>query len=410
MGKKNFKIIKNCRLCNSNKLFKSFDLGPNPIGDNYTTKKNNSPLMPLIIKSCGKCGFKQLSIVVDEKKVYGNYLYTTSTSKGLTEHFYDSFKFLKKKINLKKKDFVIDIGSNDGSNLKHYKNYGCKVLGVEPAKSLCKISKKKKIKTINGFFDKKIVHKIKKQNKFPKLICIYNLFANVDNLNLFVNNLKKIMNYDTVVVIETFSLAGIINKNLFDNIYHEHISYFHIAPLIKFFEKFNIEIFNVKNNKMKGGSIRFLIRIKRNKNTSLKAYLKSEKNLKLNSSNVFKDLIFKNKLNSIKINKFISKFNKNCIAGYGASCGSTVLVHYYKLKNKFSLFLDDEKRRNNLYSPSANLKVLNPKKKIFEKIKIIIIISWRYEKIIMKNFKKKFPLIYKKLIWYSILPKIKRLN
>ena len=84
--------------------------------------------------SCISCGFKQLSAVVDPDKVYGDYLYTTSTSKGLKNHFDKSFKFLKKKIKINKKDLVVDIGSNDGSNLEIFRNYGCKVLGVEPAK------------------------------------------------------------------------------------------------------------------------------------------------------------------------------------------------------------------------------------------------------------------------------------
>ena len=86
MGKKIFRVKKNCRLCKSKNLKMSFDLGMNPIGDNYTVKKNKSLLMPLAITSCVRCGFKQLSIVVNEDKVYGKYLYTTSTSKGLKEH------------------------------------------------------------------------------------------------------------------------------------------------------------------------------------------------------------------------------------------------------------------------------------------------------------------------------------
>ena len=89
-----YKLKKNCRICGSNKLLKSFDLGFNPIGDDYTKKLNNANLIPLEINSCKKCNFKQLSTVVDENKVYGDYLYTTSTSKGLTKHFEKSCNFL----------------------------------------------------------------------------------------------------------------------------------------------------------------------------------------------------------------------------------------------------------------------------------------------------------------------------
>ena len=289
MEKKIFKIKKNCRLCNSKRLKLSYDLGPNPIGDDYTKRRNNAKLIPLKVMSCISCGFKQLSAVVDPDKVYGDYLYTTSTSKGLKNHFDKSFKFLKKKIKINKKDLVVDIGSNDGSNLEIFRNYGCKVLGVEPAKYMCKISEKKKITTFNEFFDSKCVEKIISKHGHPRLICIYNMMANVDDLNQFTHDMKKLMKKNTVVAIESFSLAGIIKKNLFDNIYHEHLSYFHIKPLIKFFSKFNIEIFYAKNNNIKGGSIKFFLRLMKNKkiNRNIINCLKYEEKLKLNSTNIF---------------------------------------------------------------------------------------------------------------------------
>ena len=382
----------------------------NPIGDNYTTKKNKSILIPLKIMSCDNCKFKQLSVVVNEDKLYKNFLYTTSTSKGLKEHFEKSFLALKKKLNLKKNDFILDIGSNDGSNLEIFKNANFKVMGVEPANALCKIANKKNIETLKGFFNQKIAKKIILKNGYPKLICIYNLIANVDELDKFILNIKRIMQNDTVVAVESFSLAGIVEKNLFDNIYHEHLSYFHILPLIKYLKKFNLEIFHAENNKIKGGSIKFYFRIKQRGKTNLNKSLNYEKRLKLNSKNVFKKIIKINKKNIININKFITKFKNKKIAGFGASCGSTVFLHYYKLTKKIHYFLDDEKRRNNLYSPSSNIKVYNPREKILNKIDIVIIISWRYRNIIVNNFKKKFPLLFNKQKWFSLLPNIKKIN
>ena len=276
---------------------KSFDLGLNPIGDDYTKKKNRAKLIPLIVMTCLNCGFKQLSTVVDADKVYGDYLYTTSTSKGLKDHFKKSYKFLKKKIHLHKNDLIVDIGSNDGSNLEIFKNGGFKVLGVEPAKYLCKISEKNKIKSINSFFDLKCAKKILNNYGYPKLICIYNVMANIDNLNQFTVDVKKLMNENTIVAVESFSLAGIIKKNLFDNIYHEHLSYFHITPLIKYFDKYNLEIFYAKNNNIKGGSIKFFLRLKRSKkkNQIIVNCLKYEKKLNLDSASLFRELIKINK-------------------------------------------------------------------------------------------------------------------
>ena len=74
------------------------------------------------------------------------------------------------------------------------------------------------------------------------------------------------------------------------------------------------------------------------------------------------------------------------------------------------IFLDDEKRRNNLYAPSTNIKVHKPNTTILKKINVVLIISWRYESIILKNFKKKYPKIFKNQEWYALLPKIKKIN
>ena len=92
-----------------------------------------------------------------------------------------------------------------------------------------------------------------------KLICIYNVLANIDNLREFTENLKKLCNQNTVISIESFSLFGILKNNLFDNIYHEHLSYFHVENLKYFFKKFGLNIVYAENNSIKGGSLKIIL-------------------------------------------------------------------------------------------------------------------------------------------------------
>ena len=405
-----YKLKKNCRICGSKKLIKSFNLGFNPIGDDYTKTFNNANLIPLEIQSCFNCNFKQLSTVVDENKVYGDYLYTTSTSKGLTKHFESSCNFLIKRKYIRKNDFILDIGSNDGSNLEIYKKKDFKVLGVEPAKDLCRISKSKGVECINSFFSERVVKQILNKHGKPNLICVYNVFANIDNLKEFTVNLKKLCNKDTIISIESFSLFGIIKNNLFDNIYHEHLSYFHVENLRYFFKKFGLNIVYAENNSIKGGSIKILISSKKIKSKSVNKVIKDERRLGIGKHSAFQKLKKINHLNMMKLSNFIYKLKDSNIAGYGASCGSTVLIHYYNLTNKLKLLLDDEPRRNNLFSPSTNIQVKNPNKYNLSKIDVIIIIAWRYKKNIIKNFRKNFPSYYKKIKIYQILPNIKKIN
>ena len=94
---------------------------------------------------------------------------------------------------------------------------------------------------------------------------------------------------------ETFSLKGVIEKNLLDNIYHEHLSYFTINSLIKFAKKFGLKIFSADHIPVKGGSIRFIFSKQKRKinNKILKKNILIEKKLGLGHQSLLKNLKIK---------------------------------------------------------------------------------------------------------------------
>ncbi len=406
-----YKIKKECRCCYSKNIKVIYDMGFSPIAGEYTIKPNKSQLIPLAIQGCNNCGFKQLSTVVNKTKLYKDFLYTTVSSSGLIKHFEKGASFLIKNYLKKENEYILDIGSNDGSNLNVFKKKGFKVLGVEPARNLCKISEKKGIKTICGYFNQTIAKKILKKFGKPNLICLHNTFANIDNIREFVNNLKPLCSRKTIISLESFSLYGIIKSNLFENIYHEHISYFYVENLIHFFKELGFNVIYAENNKIKGGSIKVLISQKNYINLrSIKKVLKEEKKLNLDKNNVFKKIKKTNKIKMNNIKKFLEKFNKKKIIGYGGSTSTTSLLYYYGIQNYFDLILDDDKRRNNFYSPGSNIKIQKPSKSNISQSDIIIILAWRYKKEIIKNLKKNFLKHLKKKKIFQILPSIKEIK
>ena len=147
------------------KFKRVISLGYQPLANNLLNKKNDEcELYPLEVNFCDKCYNCQLSVSVDPKKMFSNYLYTSSTSKIFQNHFIEAAKKYSKELKLnKKKAYIIDIGSNDGVALKPFLDLGYKkILGIEPAKNLAKLANKRKIKTFNGFLEKKILIKLKK--------------------------------------------------------------------------------------------------------------------------------------------------------------------------------------------------------------------------------------------------------
>ena len=154
-----------CRSCGNTNLKRVVSLGYQPLANNLLKKeKEKCELYPLEVNYCDKCHNCQLSVSVDPKKMFSNYLYTSSTSQVFIEHFVKAAKKYSKDLRLNKtKSYIIDVGSNDGVALKPFQDLGFKkVLGIEPAKNLAKLANKNKIKTFNGFLEKKNLHRIKK--------------------------------------------------------------------------------------------------------------------------------------------------------------------------------------------------------------------------------------------------------
>jgi len=153
-----------CRSCENTNLKRVVSLGYQPLANNLLNKKNDKyELYPLEMNYCPNCHNCQLSVAVNPKKMFSNYLYTSSTSSSFRNHFNEAAKTYIKRLKLKpKKSYIIDIGSNDGVALKPFKDMGFKkILGVEPAKNLAKLANKNKIKTFNGFLENKNIKKSK---------------------------------------------------------------------------------------------------------------------------------------------------------------------------------------------------------------------------------------------------------
>lgn len=398
-----FKKIK-CRLCESKKLKIVYKLRKTPIGDDYVNKKKKVKLYDLKLNMCKKCKFVQLSNVINPNKVYGDYLYVTKTSAGLSQHFFNLGNALIKKKIICKKSKILEIGCNDGTLLKFFKKKCSYLVGIDPASHLFK---DKSIKTIKGLFSNNLSRRIKNIHGKFNVIIANNVIANIDDLKDLFLGIQNIITEDGFLIIETFSLQGIIKKNLIDNIYHEHLSYFSINSLKEFAKKFDLNLKEVKVLSVKGGSLRFILQKKKIPVSSqVRNLIKKEKKILTNLEKKFKKIEKINNNNFIKIKNFFHTAIKQDkkICGFGASVGTTTLVYNFNLTKKIKYIFDNEKKRFNLYLPGTFIKVLNPKKINKINMDYIIIFAWRYSKLIINRNKKLFS---SKIKFILPLPKFK---
>jgi len=258
---KNYKF--DCRCCGKKDLKRVVSLGLQPLANNLKTKKSQEiDTYPLEMNYCPNCHNCQLSVSVDSKKMFLNYLYTSSTSKTFRDHFASAAKKYTKEFNLNpKKSYILDIGSNDGIALNQFKKLNFKkILGIEPAKNLSSLANKNKIKTFNGFLTKKNLKKIKKN---ADLILASNVFAHSDDLKEMAECMITLLSKQGTIIIEVQYLMNTLQDLTFDNIYHEHYNYWSLTSLINFFREFNVKIFKAEKINTHGGSLRVYIQKKK---------------------------------------------------------------------------------------------------------------------------------------------------
>lgn len=392
--------IDTCRLCKSKNLTKVFDLGSTPLANSYCSKIKSLKLKkyPLALNLCKNCGHLQLSVSVDPKKMFQNYLYKTNTSKKNYDHFkkyYLKVSKLFKKKNIK----VLDIASNDGTFLNFFCSKKCIKVGIDPARNLQTFAKRKGINQICDFFTFKSSFYLKKKFTSFDLITANHVCAHVSNLEDFFKGVSNIINEKGYFVFEVSYRGSVIKKNTFDTIYHEHHDYHALKPLNKFISKFGFKLVNFDILEAQGGSIRL--------------YCTKNKNIKLNTGKINKQINYE--INKIKlfdtstyklfkgrVDKAKEKFKKILenllkrkliVIGYGAAAKTTTFMSYFNINEKQIKYIyDDNELKQNLYMPGKNIKIINKKKLLSTNVNVLVILAWNYADFIIKKnitFKKK---------------------
>lgn len=377
-----------CKVCNSKNIHKFLSLGPSPLANNYIKKEKleeKEEVFPLDLYFCKDCLFVQLGQIIDPKILFKDYLYVSSTSETLKKQFQDLAEDIKSRT--KDDSFIVEIASNDGTLLKNFKEY--KILGVEPASNIAKIAIDNGIKTLNKFFNIETANDIVKKNGKADVVIGTNIFAHIPDLNEFIEAIKILLDKNGFAIFESPYLFDLMEKLEFDTIYHEHIYYLSLKPLIKLFKKHDLEIFDVKRTNMHGGSIRFFVG---NNNFEIKDRVKElislEEKMGFDKVEVYEDfsnkvLNFKEKLYNLLIEL---KKSGHSIAGYGAPAKATTLLNYLGIGKEIIDFIADKSPlKQDLFMPGNKIPIFSTDKILKENPDYLIILAWNFADEIMKQ-------------------------
>lgn len=411
----NYTTIKNCRLCGSKNLKDVYKFKDVPIGNDLSNKLSSSiksRKYPLKLISCKVCNHYQLSIVLNPKILFAkNYSYLTGVTNTFNKHFDNYSSWIIKKCKLKKGSIVMDIGSNDGTCLKYFKNKDMSILGIDPASVPSKIANERGIETLNLFFNKKSAYQIKKKYGEADFITSHNVLAHIDNIKEVINSIYFLLKEGGFFCFEVGYFKTVLEKNYFDTVYHEHLDYHHAYPLTKFLEFLGFSIKHLSKNNIQGGSLRILARKERhlkNRNKSINNFLIKEK--RFFYAKEFKKQ-FNNFEKSMKIlNKMINKIliKNNSIYAYGSPTKASLLLSSAKLNiGKIKNTFEDNIHKCNKFIPGTDIKIVNSNKIVEFKPNYILILAWNFAEEIKIKLKQKR---YKKISLIIPLPEPKIIN
>ena len=390
------KVIKNktCRMCSSTKFDLVINLGQHPLVNSLISKKDikkKDPTFSIKVLQCKSCKLVQIKDVIDAEEIYKkvDYLYFSSDMPKLDRYFKPYADDLKRRF-LNKKDFVVEIGSNDGIMLNFFKN-NYKILGVDPATNVVLRSIKNKIPAVPMFFNNSIAQKISKEWGRAKLIYGNNCIAHLNNLKDLMLGVKNLLTDDGIFVIECNYWGGMVKNTNYSLIYHDHFSYFSIKPWIRFAKKYKMYPFDAIVTPAQGGSLRLFLSKKKLKRTKRFSNLLSEE-VKNNLNSHFTSIKYRknvqdvsNRLRNLVIN--LIKQGKK-IAGYGAAAKGMTILKCSNIGNKLKYFVDDSPAKQGFYSPVDHIPIISRKKAQKKLPDYFIILAPNYSDIIIKKEKK----------------------
>lgn len=384
--------IDRCRLCKDGYLSEpKLTFPPTPLANEYLKIPAPQDLFPLEVCICASCGHYQLNESVDPIRLFSVYSYAAGHSTANITHFRDSAKHQMEKFDLSVGNRVLDIASNDGTLLKAFKDLGMDILGIDPAQNLVAEANAQGITTIADFFTAaRAITLEKEQGKFD-LVTANNVFAHVPDLEDFAKGIKIMLAPEGVFSFEVSYFMDVCDKALFDTIYHEHSSYHTLTPLVPFFEKLGLELFDVEHLSNHGGSIRAYVRHqgvviegKGGDATRLKNFLEQERSMgdKVGA--------LQDKIDHLRVelqgNLNALKTAGKSIAAYGAPAKATTLMYAFGLDSSIIDFVvEDAPLKQGMYTPGTHIPIVSPSAITERNPDVLLILAWNFADSIMQK-------------------------
>ena len=381
-----------CRLCGSDALTLVLALQPTPPANAFVPAAalaKRQECYPLDVFLCEGCGHVQLLDVVDPRLLFEDYVYVSGTSPVFVRHFQDYAESVLARFRPPADGLVVDIGSNDGTLLGFFREGGLRTLGIDPARDIARAATAAGIETIEGFFSEDMARRIRDERGAAGVITANNVFAHIDDLSGIVRGVRHLLAEDGVFVFEVSYLADVFEKTLFDTIYHEHLDYHAVRPLIPFFAAHGLQLIEALRVDSHGGSLRGIVQHAGGPwalGDSVAGAVALEESLGLQTASSFR--AFSSRIGSLKdeLGMLLGglKAEGRSIAGFGAPAKATTLMYHFDIgPDLIDFIVDDSPLKQGLHTPGMHVPVLPSEAVTARRPDFLVILAWNFARPIM---------------------------
>jgi len=382
-----------CRSCGGERFQPILSLGETPLANALlpgTALTLPEPTFPLDVVFCEGCSLVQLTETVDPSVLFSEYIYFSSFSEAAVEHANRLSERVVADRGLGPRDLVVEIASNDGYLLQHYKRRNIPVLGIEPARNIAAAACAKGIETLNAFFTADLARQLALDGRQANVIHANNVLAHVPDLNGFVQGIGRLLREDGVAVAEVPWVGDLVRNLEFDTIYHEHLSYFSLTSLVPLFERHGLAIRDVENVPIHGGSLRLWIEHGKDGGGGerVRAMLGRERQDGLDRAEYYADFADRVQQLGQQLHELLGKLKRDghTIAAYGASAKGSTLLNCFRIGSEYLDFVVDRSTvKQGLYTPGTHLPIRPTEELLSRMPAYVLLLTWNFADEILRQ-------------------------
>ncbi len=387
-----FRRLESCRVCAGGPLRPFLDLGETPLANSFLTKERLSdpePRYPLELVFCGGCALVSLSAVVDPEAMFRDYIYVSGTSDTMPKHFAELGTEVVERFVGGPTGLVVEIGSNDGTLLKAVKAAGARVLGVEPATNIAAIAEKVGIPTVKDFFSARLARALRAERGAARAILANNVVAHVHDVRDLVAGVHDLLDDDGVLVMEVPYLVDLLDRVEYDTVYHEHLSYFGLAPIVRLMGDAGLHVFDVRRVAVHGGSLRvYASKDRRPAGAEVERLRALERDRKLDTLAPYEAFAGRVRAQRAALVGLLRRLRAEGkrVAGYGAPAKGNTMLNYCAIDTTLLDYtVDKNPLKQGMFTPGTRLPVRPAETLVADRPDYVLLLAWNFADEILRQ-------------------------